>query len=401
MKRRTLLKAALGLPATLTVLERAVAQHAGKVKITGFQIRPVSRLAHTYIKLETDAGLTGYGESGVSGPMMHAWRERYKPVLMGKDPLAIEALHMRMATQIHPYMANIPALSGVDMALWDLAGKITGRPVYSLLGGPFRERVPVFVNSAPRDMLDKSVVNEWAAKFKASPMGFTQVKMNTTAPIGKPSGVYSTALDARDFAKIRTAFENVRAALGPNYDIMAHCHNEYDLPSAVGVAKAVEGIQPKWLEDPLPVEFSESWVSLRQQARVPLLTGEKLEMPKGFWPFLQHQVLDFVYPDLAFCGGITGARKIGTLASLYRVPLATHNVGGVLLTMASAHLGHAHFDFLTSETRLGSDNVLDMATNAPPVKEGYITAPDRPGLGVELGEEGLRKFQREDDGGWV
>ncbi|MBK7928105.1 MAG: mandelate racemase/muconate lactonizing enzyme family protein [Bryobacterales bacterium] len=401
MNRRTLLKAALGLPATLTVLERAAAQHAGKVKITGFQIRPVSRLAHTYIKIETDAGLTGYGESGVSGPMMHAWRERYKPVLMGKDPLAIEALHMRMATQIHPYMANIPALSGVDMALWDLAGKITGRPVYSLLGGPYRERVPVFVNSAPRDMLDKSVVNEWAAKFKASPMGFTQVKMNTTAPIGKPSGVYSTALDARDFAKIRTAFENVRAALGPNYDIMAHCHNEYDLPSAVGVAKAVEGIQPKWLEDPLPVEFSESWVSLRQQARVPLLTGEKLEMPKGFWPFLQHQVLDFVYPDLAFCGGITGARKIGTLASLYRVPLATHNVGGVLLTMASAHLGHAHFDFLTSETRLGSDNVLDMATNAPPVKEGYITAPDRPGLGVDLSEEGLRKFQREDDGGWV
>ncbi|MBN8731004.1 MAG: mandelate racemase/muconate lactonizing enzyme family protein [Acidobacteria bacterium] len=401
MKRRTLLQAALGLTATLPVLERAAAQHAGKVKITGFQIRPVSRLAHTYIKIETDAGLTGYGESGVSGPMMHAWRERYKPVLMGKDPLAIEALHMRMATQIHPYMANIPALSGVDMALWDLAGKITGRPVYSLLGGPYRERVPVFVNSAPRDMLDKAVVNEWAAKFKASPMGFTQVKMNTTAPIGKPSGVYSTALDARDFAKIRTAFENVRAALGPNYDIMAHCHNEYDLPSAVGVAKAVEGIQPKWLEDPLPVEFSESWVSLRQQARVPLLTGEKLELPKGFWPFLQHQVLDFVYPDLAFCGGITGARKIGTLASLYRVPLATHNVGGVLLTMASAHLGHAHFDFLTSETRLGSDNVLDMATNAPQVKEGFITAPDRPGLGVEINEEGLRKFQRDGDGGWV
>lgn len=401
MKRRDLLQAALGLPAGLTFLERAAAQHTGKVKITGFQIRPVSRLAHTYIKIETDAGLAGYGESGVSGPMMHAWRERYKPVLMGKDPLAIEALHMRMATQIHPYMANIPALSGVDMALWDLAGKITGRPVYSLLGGPFRERVPVFVNSAPRNMLDRSVVNEWAAKFKASPMGFTQVKMNTTAPIGKPSGVYTTALDARDFAKIRMGFENVRAALGPNYDIMAHCHNEYDLPSAVGVAKAVEGIQPKWPEDPLPVEFSESWVSLRQQARVPLLTGEKLEMPKGFWPFLQHQVLDFVYPDLAFCGGITGARKIGTLASLYRVPLATHNVGGVLLTMASTHLGHAHFDFLTSETRLGSDNVLDMATNAPQVKEGSITAPDRPGLGVELNEEGLRKFQREDDGGWA
>ncbi|MCC7236326.1 MAG: mandelate racemase/muconate lactonizing enzyme family protein [Bryobacterales bacterium] len=401
MRRRDLLKAAIALPAGLAPFHRAAAQHTGKVKITGFHIRPVSRLSHTYIRIETDAGLTGFGESGVSGPMMHAWRERYRGVLMGQDPLAIEALHMRMATQIHPYMASVPALSGVDMALWDLAGKITGRPVYSLLGGPFRDRVPVFVNSQPRNMLDKQVVNDWAAEFKASPLGFRQVKMNTTAPIGKPAGVYSTALDARDFARIRAGFENVRAALGPDFDIMAHCHNEYDLPSAVGVARAVEEIQPKWLEDPLPVEFSDSWVSLRRQVRVPLLTGEKLEMPKGFWPFLQHQVLDFVYPDLAFCGGITGGRKIGALASLFRVPLATHNVGGVLLTMASVHLGHAHFDFLTSETRLGSQNVLVMAANAPQVKDGHITAPDRPGLGVELSEEGLKKFQAEGDGGWV
>ena len=385
-----------GLP--LAVLR---AQHLGKVKITGIQLRPVSRLAHTLIRIETDAGLTGFGESGVSGAMMRAWLERYRGVLIGQDPLAIEHLFHRMQTQIHPYVANVPSLSGIDMALWDLAGKITGRPVYSLLGGPFRAQVPVFINTAPRDMLDKGAVSEWAAQVKANPMGFRAVKMNVTSPIGVRAGAYTTALDARDFAKIRRAFENVREALGADYDIMAHCHNEFDLPSSVGVARAVEPIQPKWLEDPLPVDFSESWVSLRQQARVPILTGEKLELPKGFWPFLQHQVVDFVYPDIAFAGGITGVRKIAALSSMYRVPLATHNVGGVLLTMASLHMGHSVFDFLTSETRLGSQNILEMAVNPPEVKGGQAAAPDRPGLGVDLNEEGVRKFQADGDGGWA
>jgi L-alanine-DL-glutamate epimerase-like enolase superfamily enzyme len=405
MLRRNFLRAALALPAAaaFSPFERLTAADRGKVKITDIKMKPVSGVAHTLIRIDTDAGVSGYGESGVSGSMMKAWMERYKPLLASQDPLAIQVHFHRMATLMHPYMARIPALSGVDMALWDLAGRLAGQPVYKLLGGPFRERVPMFINTAPRDMLDRGAVRDWAAKLRQNPLGFKAVKMNTTSPIGRPSGRYTTTLSAQDLHKIRTAFENVRQELGPEYDIMVHCHNEFDLPSSVGIARAVENIEPTWLEDPLPVPFSESWVSLKRVCRAPLLTGEKLEMPQGFYPFLKEQAVDYIYPDIAFCGGLTGIVKIATLAALYRIPVATHNVGGILLTMASVHFGLSIHDFLTSETRLGGGSpVLQMAKNPPEIKGGSTGIPEGPGLGVELDDAGVRQFQRPEDApDWV
>ncbi|MFC1537950.1 mandelate racemase/muconate lactonizing enzyme family protein [Candidatus Latescibacterota bacterium] len=400
MQRRNFIKTALSLPliGLFAPYETLTAAETGKARITGIKLKPVSRLSHTLIRIDTDTGISGYGESGVSGPMMVAWRERYAPVLMKRDPISIQRHFHQMSTQMHPYMARIPALSGIDMALWDLAGKLTGRPVYELLGGPFRDRVPMFINSAPRDMLDRAAVGDWAAVLKENPLGFKAVKMSTTDPIGRPGGRYTTTLSAQDLRKIRTGYENVREALGPDYDIMVHCHNEYDLPSSVGIARAVESIEPTWFEDPLPVPFSDSWMSLKRDCKVPLLTGEKLEMPVGFYPFLKNQAVDYIYPDIAFCGGLTSIMKIATIAELYRIPVATHNVGGVLLTMASIHFGMSIHDFLTSETRLGSTpSILDMAKNPPIIENGSAECPDRPGLGVELDDSGVREWQSKDD----
>ena len=101
---------------------------------------------------------------------------------------------------------------------------------------------------------------------------------------------------------------------------MVHCHNEYDLPTAKAMARAVEGIEPKWFEDPLPPPFSDSWVALKRECRVPLLTGEKCEMPQGFYPFLKEQAVDYIYPDIAFCGGITGFMKIANLSGAFPHP---------------------------------------------------------------------------------
>ena len=186
--------------------------------------------------------------------------------------------------------------------------------------------------------------------------------------------------------------------LGPEYDIMVHCHNEYDLPSAVAIARAVESINPKWLEDPLPPAFSDSWVALKRDCRVPLLTGEKMEMPGGFYPFLKNQAVDFIYPDIAFCGGLTAALKIATLAEMYRIPVATHNVGGILLTMASIHFGVSIFGFLTSESRLSDrTSVLAMAKVPPVIKGGFAELPKGPGLGVELDDAGVKAWQSPGD----
>jgi L-alanine-DL-glutamate epimerase-like enolase superfamily enzyme len=400
MRRRDFLRTALALPAAglFTRFEKLTAADRGKVRITDIKMKGLSGVGHTLIRIDTDAGISGYGESGVTQSMMKAWLEIYRPMLLKEDPLAIQYHWHRMSTLMHTYMARIPALSGIDMALWDLAGKLTGHPVYSLLGGPFRDEVSVFINTEPRNMLDRAVVKDWAAQVKQHPQGFKAVKMNTTSPIQRPMGRYTTTLTNQDLHKIRTGFENVRAELGPDYDIMVHCHNEYDLPSAKAIARAVEGIEPKWLEDPLPVQFSDSWVSLKRECRVPLLTGEKLEMPQGYYPFLKEQAVDFIYPDIAFCGGITAIMKIAALAALFRIPVATHNVGGILLTMSSIHFGLSIHDFLTSEARMGGKvDILVMAKNPPVIKGGMAPRPELPGLGVELDEAGVKQWQRSGD----
>ena len=146
MHRRDFLRTALALPAAgvFAAYDRLTAADLGKVRITDLKMRPSS--SHTMIRIDTDAGISGYGESGVTFPMMQAWMERYKPLLLKQDPLAIQTHWMRMSTLMHTYMASVPALSGIDMALWDLAGKLTGLPVYRLLGGPTREAVPAYAS---------------------------------------------------------------------------------------------------------------------------------------------------------------------------------------------------------------------------------------------------------------
>ena len=356
MLRRDLLRLALALPSAglWTRFNQLTAADRGKVTITDIKMKPLSGVGHTLIRIDTDAGISGFGESGVTGAMMKAWLERYKPLLIQQDPLAIQYHFFRMSTLMHTYMASAPALSGIDMALWDLAGRLRGEPVYKLLGGPFRDQVPVFINSEPQDMHDKQAVKAWADQFKAQGQGFRAAKVNTTGALSHAHGRYIPTLAGTDLAKIGTAFENIREALGPDSDIMVHCHNEFDLPTSKGIARVVEPIQPKWLEDPLPPPFSDSSVALKRECRVPLLTGEKLEMPNGFYPFLKEQAVDFIYPDIAFCGGITAIMKIANLAALYGIPVATHNVGGVLLTMSSIHFGLSIHDFLTSEARMAA-----------------------------------------------
>lgn len=189
------------------------------------------------------------------------------------------------------------------------------------------------------------------------------------------------------------AFRNAREAVGDDIDIAVHCHNELDAPSAIQVAKVVEPMNPLFLEDPLPVAYSEAWMSLKRSSRVLILTGEKLELLRGFKPFLDNQAADIVHPDLAFAGGFTGTRKIADYAQLTRTPLALHNVGSLVLCYASAHFGSAIHNFYRSESALGrpTRHVEKMSATAPPeVKDGHLKVPVTPGLGFEPNQDYLR-----------
>lgn len=404
--RRDLVRLAVTLPAggTFAKFQALAAASLNKVKITNVRAMAIRRIAgNCLIRIDTDAGLTGYGEAGATGPMARARLETMKPLLIGKDPLAIDVHFQNLTTLMHTYMAHIPTISGIDMALWDLAGKITGLPVTSLLGGPFRESVPMYSHGVGLNMLDKASCKDFAARIKQMPEGFTAFKCDIHPVFGAPMGRYVSTLDSAQLRAVARAYSNVREAVGDEIDIAVHCHNELDSPSSIGVAKAVEPMNPLFLEDPMPPAYSDAWVALKRSTRIPILTGEKLELVRGFRPFLDSQTADIVHPDLAFAGGITGVRRIADYAALTRTPVALHNVGSLVLTYANAHFGASIQNFYRTESALGRpDHYIEgMAAGSPPeVRNGHLKVSMAPGLGLEINPEFLRRNLVEGEEFW-
>jgi len=407
MTRRDLLRVALALPAAgLFARYRAMAApNVNRVKITNVQAMALRNIAgNCLIRIDTDSGLTGYGEAGATGPMARARIETMKTQLIGKDPLQIEVHFHNMTTLMHTYMAHIPTISGIDMALWDLAGKLIGAPVSLLLGGPFRDAIPMYSHGINLDMLDKASCRDWAQRIKEMPEGFTAFKNNIDPLLGVPVARFAPTLTAQQLRNVARGYANCREAVGDDIDIAVHCHNELDTPSAIAVAKAVEPMNPLFIEDALNPPFSEAWMALRRSTRVPLLTGEKLEMVRGFKPFLDNQAVDFIHPDLAFAGGITGTRKIADYAAQFRTPVALHNVGSLVLTYANAHFGGSIPNFYRSESQLGRPNhfIEGMAAGSPPdLRKGLLKIPTGPGLGLEINPEFLKQNLAEGETYWA
>jgi L-alanine-DL-glutamate epimerase-like enolase superfamily enzyme len=212
--------------------------------------------------------------------------------------------------------------------------------------------------------------------------------------LGVPSGEFANTLTTAQLRDVGRGYANVREAVGDGIDIAVHCHGELDTPSAIGVAKAVEPMNPLWIEDPLNPVFSEGWMDLRRSTNARLLTGEKLELVRGFRPFLDNGAVDVIHPDLAFAGGITGTKKIADYAVLSRTPLGLHNVGSLVMTYANAQFAPAIQNLFRVESALAHPGryVEAMASSNPPhVSKGEMSIPPGPGLALDLNPDFLRK----------
>jgi L-alanine-DL-glutamate epimerase-like enolase superfamily enzyme len=385
------------------------ASERGRVRITALKALQLKQHCQSLIKVETDAGLYGLGEAGVSGPVARAQLLNLEPFLLGQDPLDIERLYNTMVYQMHPYMADIPTISGVDIALWDLAGKILGRPVSALLRGQYRTEVPLYINTAgPTDWFDAGACRAWAEEIKAQEHDWQTIKLGFERLVGHQlpaqryrAGQLGQMLRSSELSIIREGYEHCREALGYDIDIIVHCHNEWDLPTAIGLTEALEPIRPLWLEDLLPVTYSDSWLALKRAARTRIITGEKLELPREFLPFLQHQAVDVIHPDLVYAGGLTGCWKIAELAELFYIPIATHNIGTLVQTMATAHFAASVRNFVATETRISQGALIEeMGTEPPQVIGGKLQVPTGPGLGIELQPDVLRANLRDGEPFW-
>jgi galactonate dehydratase len=407
LTRRNLLRSALAAPANLFLANfRSLAEQSLKrVKITDVTALQIKNIAgNSLIRIKTDSGLIGYGEAGANGPMARARIDTMKPLLIDQDPLEIEVHFENMSSLMHPYVAHIPTISGIDIALWDLAGKILGVPVSTLLGGRFRDNILMYSHGVLlKNALDPASCRDWAQAIRQLPEGFNAFKIDIHPIIGVPAARFADTLDSAQLRNVHRAYNNLREAVGDEVDIAVHCHNELDTPSAIGVAKAVETMNPLFIEDILNPPFSQGWMAVRRATRLPLLTGEKLELVGQFRPFLDNQAVDYVHPDLSFAGGFTGTKKIADYAALTRTPVALHNVGSLVLTYANAHFGASIKNFYRSESALGRPNryIEQMAaSDRPVVKDSRLMVPTGPGLGLNINEEFLRESLVENEPYW-
>ena len=332
--------------------------------------------------------------------------------LIGSDPLAIRVHFHNMfyahAQAMPQHQASV--YSGVDMALWDLAGKILNKPVSRLLGGNFRTEIETYSHllgpyggPTPADWqkfyLDKNAWRKKVQELKAHKGGFKIFKVDIHPALGVQSAAFTPNITPQTAAKVRQAYALAQEAFGPDYAFDVHCHNELDVPSAIKVAEAVEEIHPFCFEDPLFPEFSESWMAVRRSSRVPILTGESLVLIEEFMPFIQNQAVDYLQPDLGHAGGITGTKIIADLAAAYRMPISLHNVSGYALNLASQQFAASVFNCPRIECRSWFDSAPEAAGNIPVVKNGCMQVASLPGLGILL-DEGYLKANLADGEPW-
>jgi L-alanine-DL-glutamate epimerase-like enolase superfamily enzyme len=215
----------------------------------------------------------------------------------------------------------------------------------------------------------------------------------------------SNSLAPREMKIMQQANENMREGLGFDIDMIVSGHGEWDLPTAIGFSHAVESIKPIWIEDMLPTWYSNSWKMLKEASRVPMLTGEKMELAREFLPFFINDALDAIHPDLCFSGGITGCRKIADLAELFYIPIALHNVGSMVQNFACAHFGASVRNFVMSETRMyakphGRPEMMEMCEERLRIAGGKMAVPTKPGLGITLIPDALRRCLADGEPYW-
>ncbi len=399
--RRGFLGRAAGLAPFLAGYKLLAAPDKGRYRIRDVQAMVISGpRTYTLVKITADNGAYGIGEA--YGSPAIGTKEQIldlKPGLTGKDPLEIDAIYTNLGEggkslsgtrtdgSAHSLMR---AASGIEMALWDLSGRLLGQPVTTLLGGHFRDRVRVYDHAAPRDMLDKASCREWAAKVKEDRSGFTAHKFgfphtSQANDSGRDTG--NRVLSTKEIIDVARGYENCREAIGWDHDIMVHCHWEYDLRTSIQIAEAVEPIKPLWLEDPLPVDYSDSWNRLVASSRVPICTGENLERRQGFKDFIIHQGADILNPDLRNTGGFLETKRIADMADMFGLPMCNHNTGSQLHTWATCQWAGAIRDYITCETVTGQGGWMDqlLALDGPYIEGGFLRVNrDKPGLGVDL-----------------
>ncbi len=353
-------------------LSRGITVHAG----------PIQWL---WVLVHTDAGLTGLGETYPHPEAEKAIIHRsLAPVLLGRDPLSIDRLWADMFQAIS-YSgwagAEMRAISAIDIALWDLAGKAAGAPVYQLLGGASRESIRTYNTCYDRvDFMTEPV--RLARELLES--GIRAMKIWPFDGVAHETGGQYITPDQmrRGIEPLRL----IREEFGDSMDVALEFHGYWNLPCAIRIAEAVTPYSPMWLEEMLPQDNMVAYKLLAKATKVPLCLSERLMTRWGFRELLENGAAGIIMPDMCWCGGISEAKKIAMMAETYYLPIAPHNCGGPVLHFATAHLAANLTNLSIMETvrRHYLEEYRGILTNELPLEGGSLPLPSGPGLGILL-----------------
>jgi galactonate dehydratase len=327
-----------------------------------------------FLKVHTNAGIVGLGEPVIEGRALTVATavEEIAPYLVGKDPRRV--VHHWQAIYRHAFYRGGPiltsALSGIDMALWDIKGKALGVPVYELLGGPTRDRIRVYAHARTPERL-KELRSQGFTAFKTQPAK------------RRPARYVETVAEVRYAAE---HFAALRAAAGDDVDIAIDFHGAISPATAKILIKALEPYQPMFIEEPCQAQNHDVMAEIARGTHLPIATGERVFTKWGFREVLEKRAATILQPDLCHAGGITEVRLIAGMAEAYYAAIAPHNPLGPISLAAGVQLAASIPNFLCQEqVSLGQGYIKTPFV----VRDGYLDLPRGPGLGIELDEHAL------------
>ncbi len=355
-----------------------------------------------FLRIDTDEGISGVGEatssggggSVIVGNMLRFLRDArvrqdFRESLVGEDPADIDRIWhklFRRFTGGGGYGGFVSTmLSGVDIALWDIKGKALGLPVFRLMGGPVWDDMPLYTHVGPRE---PAAAAEHARSLAAE--GYTTLKLDPfSAEMGRHHRRYMrgaiSAAGANDGVELVAA---IREAVGDDVEILIDCHGNFNVPTAIEMARRLEPYNIGWFEEPVQPDSVEALRQVRDAVNVPICVGERLYTRFDFVPILVNRLAEYLMPDILWTGGISELRKIANMAEAFYIPVSPHDASGPINILAGAQTMMTVPNCYKVEINSAWLPQLNRFISHPlDVREGALHLSERPGLGVELDEE--------------
>jgi 2-dehydro-3-deoxyphosphogalactonate aldolase len=342
-----------------------------------------------FIKLHTDEGIVGLGERVTGGvtdlapqvALLHHLAEQF---VIGQNPFQIERIWQRMFATPHDYrhpsMDRTPAMSAIEMALWDIVGKAVGQPIYNLLGGQVHDKLRAYAYM-PSEGLKDDPARAGDVARRLVEQGFTACKIDPFPVFPLPRDI-----PLKELKQAASIFRHIRDAVGDELEVGLGTHGQFSTAGAIRAAKVFEEYEPMWFEEPVPPEMVDEMARVAAQTSIPIAAGERLATKYEFASLIEKQAAGIIQVDVGQCGGILEAKKIAAIAEAHHALIAPHMYVGPIAAAAAIQLDTCSPNFMVQEFNVGplhSELFVEPIT----VVDGYITPPTGPGLGLVLNDE--------------